>query len=111
MYTGNKLFEHLSSTKDETDYLWYIVGCEYTPSDDGQLVRINVESRAHILHAFVNNAYVGRIHGSHDGPANIILCTNISLKEGPNTISLLNAMVGSRTQVLMWKEESLESGK
>nr|CAB3465164.1 unnamed protein product [Digitaria exilis] len=26
MYTGNQLFEHLSTTKDETDYLWYIVG-------------------------------------------------------------------------------------
>ncbi|WVZ98708.1 hypothetical protein U9M48_044108 [Paspalum notatum var. saurae] len=95
MYTGNKLFEHLSSTKDETDYLWYIVGYEYTPSDDGQPVQINFESRAHILHAFVNNAYVGRIHGSHDGPANIILNTNISLNEGANTISLLSAMVGS----------------
>ncbi|KAF8719687.1 hypothetical protein HU200_024431 [Digitaria exilis] len=95
MYTGNQLFEHLSTTKDETDYLWYIVGYEYTPSDDGQPVLINVESRAHILHAFVNNAYVGRIHGSHDGPANIILSTNISLQEGPNTISLLSAMVGS----------------
>ncbi|KAF8779430.1 hypothetical protein HU200_002700 [Digitaria exilis] len=95
MYTGNQLFEHLSTTKDETDYLWYIVGYEYTPSDDGQPVLINAESRAHILHAFVNNAYVGRIHGSHDGPANIILSTNISLQEGPNTISLLSAMVGS----------------
>ncbi|CAN6346744.1 unnamed protein product [Urochloa humidicola] len=95
MYTGNELFEHLSTTKDETDYLWYIVGYEYTPSEDGQLVLINVESRAHILHAFVNNEYVGRIHGSHDGPANIILSTNISLNEGPNTISLLSAMVGS----------------
>uniref|UniRef100_K3Z3X6 Beta-galactosidase n=1 Tax=Setaria italica TaxID=4555 RepID=K3Z3X6_SETIT len=103
MYTGNQLFDHLSTTKDETDYLWYIVGYEYTPSDDGQLVLINVESRAHILHAFVNNAYVGknlikhhgRIHGSHDGPASIILSTNISLNEGPNNISLLSAMVGS----------------
>ncbi|CAN6337527.1 unnamed protein product [Urochloa humidicola] len=95
MYTGNELFEHLSTTKDETDYLWYTVGYEYTPSEDGQLVLINVESRAHILHAFVNNEYVGRIHGSHDGPANIILSTNISLNEGPNTISFLSAMVGS----------------
>ncbi|CAL4908342.1 unnamed protein product [Urochloa decumbens] len=95
MYTGNELFEHLSTTKDETDYLWYIVGYAHTPSEDGQLVLINVESRAHILHAFVNNAYIGRIHGSHDGPANIILSTNISLNEGPNTISLLSAMVGS----------------
>jgi hypothetical protein len=24
-YTGDQLFEHLSTTKDETDYLWYIV--------------------------------------------------------------------------------------
>ncbi|CAL5095085.1 unnamed protein product [Urochloa decumbens] len=95
MYTGNELFEHLSTTKDETDYLWYIVGYEHTPSEDGQLVLLNVESRAHILHAFVNNAYIGRIHGSHDGPANIILSTNISLNEGANTISLLSVMVGS----------------
>ncbi|PUZ65878.1 hypothetical protein GQ55_3G260700 [Panicum hallii var. hallii] len=95
MYTGNQLFEHLTTTKDETDYLWYIVGYEYTPSEDNQLVLLNVESRAHILHAFVNNEYVGRVHGSHDGPAKIILSANISLKEGPNTISLLSAMVGS----------------
>lgn len=25
-YSGNRLFEHLSTTKDDTDYLWYIVG-------------------------------------------------------------------------------------
>ncbi|KAF6984828.1 hypothetical protein CFC21_002778 [Triticum aestivum] len=94
-YTGNQLFEHLSMTKDETDYLWYIVSYEYRPSDDGQLVLLNVESRAHVLHAFVNTEYVGSVHGSHDGPGNIILNTNISLKEGQNTISLLSVMVGS----------------
>ncbi|VAH07686.1 unnamed protein product [Triticum turgidum subsp. durum] len=94
-YTGNQLFEHLSMTKDETDYLWYIVSYEYRPSDDGQLVLLNVESRAHVLHAFVNTEYVGSVHGSHDGPGNIILNTNISLKEGENTISLLSVMVGS----------------
>ena len=26
MHTGDHLFEHLTTTKDETDYLWYIVG-------------------------------------------------------------------------------------
>uniref|UniRef100_A0A452Z6E9 Beta-galactosidase beta-sandwich domain-containing protein n=1 Tax=Aegilops tauschii subsp. strangulata TaxID=200361 RepID=A0A452Z6E9_AEGTS len=95
VYTGNQLFEHLSMTKDETDYLWYIVSYEYRPSDDGQLVLLNAESRAHVLHAFVNTEYVGCVHGSHDGPGNIILNTNISLKEGQNTISLLSVMVGS----------------
>jgi hypothetical protein len=24
-HVGNRLFEHLSTTKDETDYLWYLV--------------------------------------------------------------------------------------
>ncbi|KAF6990304.1 hypothetical protein CFC21_007509 [Triticum aestivum] len=95
VYTGNQLFEHLSMTKDETDYLWYIVSYEYRPSDDGQLVLLNVESRAHVLHAFVNTEYIGSVHGSHDGPGNIILNMNISLKEGQNTISLLSVMVGS----------------
>jgi hypothetical protein len=23
-HTGNRFFEHLSTTKDETDYLWYL---------------------------------------------------------------------------------------
>uniref|UniRef100_A0A0A9HT53 Beta-galactosidase galactose-binding domain-containing protein n=1 Tax=Arundo donax TaxID=35708 RepID=A0A0A9HT53_ARUDO len=95
MYTGNQLFEHLSTTKDETDYLWYTIGYEYTPSDDGQFVLLDVKSRAHVLHAFVNNEYVGAVHGSHEERGNIILNTHISLKEGPNTISLLSVMVGS----------------
>ncbi|KAK1697951.1 hypothetical protein QYE76_014648 [Lolium multiflorum] len=94
-YTGDQLFEHLSTTKDETDYLWYIVSYEYRQSDDSQLVLLNVESRAHILHAFVNREFVGSVHGSHEARGNIILNANISLKEGQNTIALLSVMVGS----------------
>ncbi|KAM0860764.1 hypothetical protein ACQ4PT_046326 [Festuca glaucescens] len=95
VYTGNQLLEHLSTTKDETDYLWYIVSYEYKQSDDGQHVLLNVESGAHILHAFVNSAFVGHVHGSHETRGNIILNANISLKKGQNTISLLSVMVGS----------------
>ncbi|KAF8719688.1 hypothetical protein HU200_024432 [Digitaria exilis] len=95
MYTTSQLLEQLSATKDETDYLWYTVSHEYRSSGDGQLVLLNVESRAHIVHAFVNNQYIGSVHGSHDEGDNIILKMPISLKEGQNTISLLNVMVGS----------------
>ncbi|CAN6341933.1 unnamed protein product [Urochloa humidicola] len=95
MYNTRQLLEQLSATKDETDYLWYTVSHEYRPTGDGQLVLLNVESRAHIVHAFVNNQYVGSVHGSHEQRDNIILKTRISLKEGQNTISLLNVMVGS----------------
>uniref|UniRef100_A0ACD5T929 Uncharacterized protein n=1 Tax=Avena sativa TaxID=4498 RepID=A0ACD5T929_AVESA len=95
VYTGNQLLEHLPITKDETDYLWYIVSYEYKQIDDDHLVLLNVESRAHILHAFVNSVLVGSVHGSHEARGNIILNKNISLKEGQNTISLLSVMVGS----------------
>lgn len=33
---------------------------EYRPSDDSHLVLLNVESQAHILHAFVNGEFVGQ---------------------------------------------------
>ncbi|XP_052156884.1 beta-galactosidase 7 isoform X2 [Oryza glaberrima] len=94
-YTGNQLFEQLTTTKDETDYLWYIVSYKNRASDGNQIARLYVKSLAHILHAFVNNEYVGSVHGSHDGPRNIVLNTHMSLKEGDNTISLLSVMVGS----------------
>ncbi|RCV17602.1 hypothetical protein SETIT_3G233400v2 [Setaria italica] len=95
MHATRQLLEQLSATKDETDYLWYTVSHEYRPIGDGQPVLLNVESRAHIVHAFVNKQYVGSVHGSHDESDNIILKTRVALKEGQNTISLLNVMVGS----------------
>lgn len=95
MYTTSQLLDQLSATKDETDYLWYIVSHDYRAIGDDQLVLLNVESRAHMVHAFVNNQYVGSVHGSHDEGGNIILKARISLMEGQNTISLLNVMVGS----------------
>jgi hypothetical protein len=99
-YTGNQLFEQLTTTKDETDYLWYIVSYKNRASDGNQIAHLYVKSLAHILHAFVNNEYVGSVHGSHDGPRNIVLNTHMSLKEGDNTISLLSVMVGSPVRTL-----------
>ncbi|XP_051221950.1 beta-galactosidase 7-like [Lolium perenne] len=93
-HTGNRFFEHLSTTKDETDYLWYLSRYDYRSNGHGQLV-LNVESQAHVLHAYINNDYLGSVHGSHDGPKSIILKTPITLKEGHNSISLLSVMVGS----------------
>ncbi|KAF7024890.1 hypothetical protein CFC21_037156 [Triticum aestivum] len=93
-HIGHRFFEHLSTTKDETDYLWYLTRYDYRSNGDTQLV-LNVESQAHVLHAYINNDYVGSVHGSHDGPRNIILKTPITLRKGQNSISLLSVMVGS----------------
>ncbi|KAL6840152.1 hypothetical protein ACP4OV_029962 [Aristida adscensionis] len=93
-HIGNRLFEHLSTTKDETDYLWYLATYDYKLNGNGQLV-LNVESHAHILHAFINNEYIASVHGSHEERGNIVLMVPISLREGQNSISLLCVMVGS----------------
>ncbi|XP_066311535.1 beta-galactosidase 7-like [Miscanthus floridulus] len=93
-HVGNQLCEHLSTTKDETDYLWYLATYNYRRNGNDDLV-LNVESHAHILHAFINNDHVGSVHGSHDKPGNIVLNAAISLREGQNSISLLCVMVGS----------------
>ncbi|KAL5673210.1 hypothetical protein ACJX0J_017516, partial [Zea mays] len=93
-HVKNQLCEHLSTTKDETDYLWYLSMYNSRRNENGDLV-LNVEAHAHILHAFINNDYVGSVHGSHDKPGNIVLNVSISLREGQNSISLLCVMVGS----------------
>ncbi|KAF7024889.1 hypothetical protein CFC21_037156 [Triticum aestivum] len=56
-HIGHRFFEHLSTTKDETDYLWYLTRYDYRSNGDTQLV-LNVESQAHVLHAYINNDYV-----------------------------------------------------
>ncbi|KAL6619204.1 hypothetical protein ACP70R_034343 [Stipagrostis hirtigluma subsp. patula] len=88
MYTGNQLFEHLSSTKDETDYLWYTVCYDYTPSDAGQPVLLNVESRGHILHAYVNNEYAAD-SGAHM-ERRFFGIRKVSIQEGQQSEHLLN---------------------
>ncbi|XP_020086187.1 beta-galactosidase 7-like isoform X1 [Ananas comosus] len=92
-FTTNQLLEQMSTTKDATDYLWYSVSYNHTPFSGQELLQ--VESRAHVLHAFVNNEFVGSVHGSHHGPPLIVLDTPIPLVQGQNNISLLSVMVGS----------------
>ncbi|KAJ6801516.1 beta-galactosidase 7-like [Iris pallida] len=89
----NKLLEHMTQTKDVTDYLWYTTSYKHTSSDDQQT--LYVSSLAHVIHAFVNGAYIGSSHGSHDLKGDLVLWKPISLKKGQNTISLLSVMVGS----------------
>ncbi|KAI0531008.1 hypothetical protein KFK09_000557 [Dendrobium nobile] len=55
---------------------------------------IHVDSLAHVIHAFVNNEYVGTVHGSHGSRDAFIFNKAISLNNGQNDISLLSVMVG-----------------
>ncbi|KAK8960125.1 Beta-galactosidase 16 [Platanthera guangdongensis] len=91
-WVETKLLEQTGATKDSSDYLWYTT--RYTKTQDEENIMLNVNSLAHVIHAFVNNEYVGTVHGSHGRRAASVLTRNISLNNGQNEISLLSVMVG-----------------
>ncbi|KAK9096099.1 hypothetical protein Sjap_021596 [Stephania japonica] len=91
---ANGILEHMSTTKDVSDYLWYTFSFERAKNDNSNAV-LHVYSLAHVLHAFVNGKYAGSAHGSHDQlKAGLTLDQPILLNEGVNNISLLSVMVG-----------------
>ncbi|XP_022768137.1 beta-galactosidase 16 isoform X3 [Durio zibethinus] len=87
----NMLLEHMNTTKDISDYLWYTFSFQNDFSDAEYL--LNVTSSAHVLHAFVNGAFVGYTHGSFKTKTPI-LESKVTLNNGTNHISLLSGMVG-----------------
>ncbi|KAK6257554.1 hypothetical protein QUC31_001013 [Theobroma cacao] len=88
---ANILLEHMNTTKDTSDYLWYTFRFQNDFSD-AQYV-LNVTSSAHVLHAFVNGASVGFTHGSYKTKTPN-LERKVTLSNGTNHISLLSGMVG-----------------
>ncbi|XVF39293.1 hypothetical protein PTKIN_Ptkin01aG0023100 [Pterospermum kingtungense] len=88
---ANMLLEHMNTTKDNSDYLWYTFGFENDISDVEYV--LDVTSSAHVLHAFVNGAFVGSTHGGYKTKT-LTLESKITLKNGTNYISLLSGMVG-----------------
>ncbi|WVZ21205.1 hypothetical protein V8G54_008527 [Vigna mungo] len=88
---SNSFLEQMNTTKDETDYLWYIHRFENNLSCSKPT--LNVQSAAHVAHAFVNNTYIGGAHGNHD-VKNFTLELPVTLHEGTNNLSILSVMVG-----------------
>ncbi|TYH65480.1 hypothetical protein ES332_D06G059000v1 [Gossypium tomentosum] len=81
---ANALLDHMSTTKDTSDYLWYTVSFQHESDAEAEL---SVVSNAHVVHAFVNGAYKGYAHG---GKHNFALENPIELKNGTNHITLLS---------------------
>eukprot|EP00850_Spirogloea_muscicola_P009780 SM000055S18314 [mRNA] locus=s55:738807:745644:- [translate_table: standard] len=80
--------EQIVTTRDSTDYLWYIHSLEL-PEELGPVnVTLEITSVGHALHAFIN----GDLSGSAIGGA--IVTLPISLKGGKNEIAILSMTVG-----------------
>ncbi|XVE95524.1 hypothetical protein REPUB_Repub02eG0104900 [Reevesia pubescens] len=85
---AKKLLDHMSTTKDISDYLWYTVSFQH---DSDAQAELSVISDAHVIHAFVNGAYTGYAYG---GRKSFALENTVQLNNGTNNISLLSVMVG-----------------
>ncbi|KAG4147892.1 hypothetical protein ERO13_D05G252000v2 [Gossypium hirsutum] len=85
------LLEHMNTTKDMSDYLWYTFSYQHESSNSKAV--LSVRSAGHVLHAFVNGASVGSGNGNHE-KVNFTLDNTITLNNGSNNISLLSVTVG-----------------
>ncbi|CAN1276223.1 Beta-galactosidase 3 [Linum perenne] len=87
----SELVDHINTTKDRTDYLWYTTSIVIDENEEflrkGSKPALLIQSKGHYLHAFVN----GKLQGSASGYE---LRIPVSLKKGRNYISLLNTVVG-----------------
>ncbi|KAK6939901.1 D-galactoside/L-rhamnose binding SUEL lectin domain, partial [Dillenia turbinata] len=113
---ADTLLEQMNTTKDSSDYLWYT--SRINQKSSAAQSTVVVDSRGHVLHAFINGAltgssfffdgYVtyrhtyqlnmtlfspGSAHGSHKNQSFSLRAT-VSLNEGVNDIALLSVMVG-----------------
>ncbi|KAA8547039.1 hypothetical protein F0562_003468 [Nyssa sinensis] len=88
---SNSLLEHMNTTKDQSDYLWYTFRFQQNSSCTEPV--LHIDSLGHVAHAFVNNMYFGTAHGSHDVKG-FTFENPILLNNETNNISVLSVMVG-----------------
>ncbi|GLJ24399.1 hypothetical protein SUGI_0466000 [Cryptomeria japonica] len=96
-FDNKGLLEHINTTKDTTDYLWYNIRVDVDENEP--FIRSNsslvlaIGSHGYAVHVFVNDHFSGSAHGNKSNPG-FSLNLHISLRPGKNDISLLSVMVG-----------------
>ncbi|CAN7023713.1 unnamed protein product [Brassica rapa subsp. trilocularis] len=96
-FVKNELVDHINTTKDTTDYLWYTTSITIS-ANEGFLKKqtppvLFIESKGHTLHIFINKEYIGTAtgNGTH---VPFKLKKSVPLKAGENNIDLLSMTVG-----------------
>ncbi|XP_050939327.1 beta-galactosidase 15-like [Cucumis melo] len=89
---ANLLLEQKGTTIDSSDYLWYMTNVNTNATSSLQNVTLQVNTKGHVLHAFINRRYIGSQWGSNG--QSFVFEKPIQLKLGNNTITLLSATVG-----------------
>ncbi|CAH9066851.1 unnamed protein product [Cuscuta epithymum] len=96
-FTAVGLLEQINTTRDTSDYLWYMTEINISQSEGflehGYLPWLTIFSAGHALHVFVNGQLIGTAYGSLENPK-ITFGQAVKLVAGVNKISLLSISVG-----------------
>ncbi|KAI5674488.1 hypothetical protein M9H77_14852 [Catharanthus roseus] len=96
-FTRNGFVDHINTTKDTTDYLWYTTSFLIDDNEEcirnGSNAMLLVESKGHVLHAFVNQKLQATGSGNGTVPR-FKFMRPITLKAGKNDIALLSMTMG-----------------
>ncbi|KAF8730440.1 hypothetical protein HU200_017018 [Digitaria exilis] len=89
-FRKNQLLEQISTSSDQSDYLWYMTSLEHKGEGSYTLY---VNTTGHELYAFVNGEIVGQKHSTNRDYV-FQLESPAKLHSGKNYISLLSGTVG-----------------
>ncbi|KAL8464878.1 hypothetical protein ACS0TY_034382 [Phlomoides rotata] len=96
-FTKNGFVDHINTTKDTTDYLWYTTSLFVDKTEElfksGRSPMLVVESKGHAMHVFINQKLQASESGNGTVPP-FNFSSPISLKAGENEIALLSMTVG-----------------
>ncbi|KAF3641802.1 Beta-galactosidase [Capsicum annuum] len=96
-FTVIGLLEQINTTRDVSDYLWYMTDVKIDPSEgflrSGQWPWLSVSSAGPALHVFVNGQLAGTVYGSLKSQK-VTFNKAVNLRAGVNKISLLSIAVG-----------------
>lgn len=91
------LLEHISTTKDATDYLWYKISVDVNEDEPFLISKVppilTIGSQGYAVHVVINNCFAGSANGNKTNPT-FMFELPISLIPGMNDIALLSVMVG-----------------
>ncbi|KAL8153284.1 hypothetical protein V2J09_011044 [Rumex salicifolius] len=91
------LVEQVNTTRDVTDYLWYMtkikIGSDEEFLRSGKNPVLTVLSAGHAMHVFVNGQLSGTAYGSLEDPK-LTFSQGVDLRAGINNIALLSIAVG-----------------
>ncbi|XP_050233727.1 beta-galactosidase 6-like [Mercurialis annua] len=88
---SSHLLEHMNTTKDTSDYLWYTLS--FKPNSSCTQPVLHVDSLAHLAHIFVDKKYSGSFHGSKNDKGPFSMHVPIIVNDA-TAISILSVMAG-----------------